>query len=182
MRLFIACQFSREALQEIERVRDELRRHAEKGNFTRSENFHLTLAFLGKIGEEKIDCIKWCMKQSAGPDFNMKLRGMGCFPQKDGGLYWMGVQAPPELYALRENLYRLLRQEGFCLDTRPFRPHITLGRRIRMDQPTKTIRMVPIISHVNHIFLMQSQRIHDKLVYKEIWKTPLGLKDGPEQR
>ena len=66
MRLFIACQFSREAQQEIERVRDELRRHAEKGNFTRSENFHLTLAFLGEIGEEKIDSIKWCMKQSAG--------------------------------------------------------------------------------------------------------------------
>ena len=48
MRLFIACHFSKEAQKEMERMREALRRHAEKGSFTRSENFHLTLAFLGE--------------------------------------------------------------------------------------------------------------------------------------
>ena len=181
MRLFIACHFSKEAQKEMERMREALRRHAEKGSFTRSENFHLTLAFLGETEKEKIENIKRCMAQSAGSAFEMKLQNIGRFSQREGNLYWMGVQAPKELYALRERLYHSLQSEGFFPDTRPFQPHVPLGRRIRPDIPLKSFNVRPIISQINSIFLMQSLRVNGILVYKEIWQTPLNSTEGKEQ-
>ena len=50
MRLFIAINFDGEALDDLVRLQTELRDCGAEGNFTRPENLHLTLAFIGEYG------------------------------------------------------------------------------------------------------------------------------------
>ena len=53
MRLFIAIRFSPEIRQTLLDAVSGLRAQARSGNFTRPENLHLTLAFLGETNQTK---------------------------------------------------------------------------------------------------------------------------------
>jgi 2'-5' RNA ligase len=59
MRLFIAIHFSPGVREVLLSAIDSLRAQAVSGNFTRPENLHLTLAFIGdrttRFGREAID-------------------------------------------------------------------------------------------------------------------------------
>ena len=48
MRLFIAIQPDRQMKDALRAVQNELRRRGVEGNYTRAENLHLTLAFIGE--------------------------------------------------------------------------------------------------------------------------------------
>ena len=48
MRLFIAIQPNKSVRAALRAVQNELRRRGVEGNFTRMENLHLTLAFIGE--------------------------------------------------------------------------------------------------------------------------------------
>ena len=49
MRLFIAIPFSEEFKGELIRVQNEMRANGVRGNFSRAENLHVTVAFLGEV-------------------------------------------------------------------------------------------------------------------------------------
>ena len=53
MRLFIAINFSDKTRSRLLALRDELRLHSERGNFTAPENLHLTLVFLGECDDRQ---------------------------------------------------------------------------------------------------------------------------------
>ena len=154
MRLFIACQFSRGSTTGDGTCKGMNCAGMQKGNFTRSGNFSSDpLPSLEKSGERRSGIIKLCMKQSAGPDFNMKLLGIGCFPRKDGSIYWLGIAGAAESYTMRFGKAYIAfcgRRASAWIQSRFVR--ISQHRSIRMDLPTKTIRMVPIISRADHIF------------------------------
>ena len=59
MRVFIALDLNREAMNEIKRVQDIIRKKTlVTGKFTETENLHLTLKFLGEVEEKEVDIIK----------------------------------------------------------------------------------------------------------------------------
>ncbi len=49
MRLFIAIPFSEEFKGELLRVQNDMRSNGVRGNFSRAENLHVTVAFLGEV-------------------------------------------------------------------------------------------------------------------------------------
>ncbi len=90
MRLFIAIQFNEEIKRELLEVQDELKKKI-KGNFTNSENFHLTLVFLGEYDSKMqyqaclaIDSVK----QNC---FKVRLGRLGRFGKEDDGIIWIDV-------------------------------------------------------------------------------------------
>lgn len=70
------------------------------------------------------------------------------------------------MFALLEN--------GFNIEKHIFKPHITLGRRVRFyNSIEKNILLdEPLETKVNSISLMKSERINGKLIYMEIYKYP----------
>ena len=58
MRLFIAINFNNENLVKLSDAAGILRKNSVKGNFTRTENFHLTLAFRGEVPETKVSGVR----------------------------------------------------------------------------------------------------------------------------
>ena len=54
MRLFIAINFGENELDAFEAARDRLRERAGRANYSRRENLHLTLAFLGEQPQARL--------------------------------------------------------------------------------------------------------------------------------
>jgi len=167
MRLFVAVLFSPELRQLLLDAQDELRAQSRAANFTRPENLHLTLAFLGETPRAR-DAAKAVASLTDAP-FPLALGRSGRFSD----LWWIGVEPNPALETLAAALNRNLRAAGFALEDRPFRPHVTIAREVDADgSPCLTPRRAEMT--VSRVSLMKSERIGGKLVYTEIAAKTLG--------
>lgn len=90
---------------------------------------HLTLHFLGEVGEETAERIHTALASVEAEPFMMSLTGTGTFPpQGPARVLWSGVDTNPALTALHEATGNALKQTGYQPEDRPYSPHITLAR------------------------------------------------------
>lgn len=85
MRLFLAIQLEEEIKRPLSYAVEVLRTFARKGSFTRKENLHLTLVFLGETWQ--VEQAKQAMDQVAAQPFVLYFGGVGTF-RRDGGDIW----------------------------------------------------------------------------------------------
>jgi 2'-5' RNA ligase len=170
MRLFIAVMFNDEIKTGLTRCLEDLKSISEKGNFIKPENLHLTLVFIGETND--FTAVKNVLDKIDGKSFNISIFGLGKFKRYGGGTYWVGVNKSNELDRLYDALSSSLISEGFNLDKRDFKPHITLGREVKI--PDKTSVRIPAMSmQVNKISIMKSERVNGKLTYTEVYGKEL---------
>ena len=165
MRLFAAIQFSPAVRTALGRTISALRTQG-SGTFTRPENLHLTLAFIGET--DRIEDAKAALKRAAaGGGFRLTAEGLGHFDD----LWWAGVREDKKLEALALGIQQSLRDAGFSIEKRPWKPHITLVRRWRGPKPQATLSPTSMRAH--KVSLMKSERIGGKLVYTELYSVEL---------
>jgi 2'-5' RNA ligase len=175
MRLFIAVNFNEEIKDELYKTICRLRENSLNGNFTRRENLHLTLAFLGET--VKLDAVKQAMDGVNAEPFLFSIRGLGKFQREGSDLFWIGVEKNEALFSVYTHLWTELSKVGFQPETRAFKPHLTLGREVtvtdqfQMTELEKTI--APMKMNVRKLSLMRSERIQGKLTYTEIYSKQL---------
>ncbi len=164
MRLFVAVLVNEEIRDALAAVQDRLLRQGVKGTFTREENFHLTLAFIGEYPdpaavEEILDSIPM-------EPFPMRLKGFGMF----GDVWWIGIEDCPELETYVRRLRHLLADAGIPFDRKGFMPHLTL---VRDAQPgpcgLPAVRVPDAGMTVEHISLMRSDRGKQGMIYTELY-------------
>lgn len=169
MRLFIALNFDAQTRRRLLALQDKLRRSAVSGNFSRAENLHLTVLFLGET-DGSLSAIKAAMDKSFYAPAELVFSGTGSF---SGGVYWVGVRENPALQELYRGLCRQIKAAGIKADMRDrLTPHITLAREVRgapdrLDFEEFSCR-VPALS------LMSSRRQNGRLMYTEIYRTECG--------
>ena len=180
MRLFIGILFPEEVLDQIMEVSSRLKAISTKGNFTYRENLHLTLVFLGEVDPHRIEDIQACMEGIKWAPFTLELDGLGRFPRKDGDIYWIGIRKSQDLLQLQNSLSHSLQQGGFAMEDRPYKPHLTLGRRVRvpnhfdMDALSQEVPQIKV--EVDGIHLMQSHRVEGRLTYSPLKMVAANLK------
>ncbi len=160
MRLFIAVEFTESFRSAVCGVMSALRMQGVDGNYTRRSNLHLTLAFIGE--SESICTIRQIMDRTSVRPFTISLSGCGRF----GDLLWAGIEQSEPLTALADELCRKLRDAGFAVEKRPFRPHITMVRRASGNF---RVNIPPAVMTVNSISLMKSERIDGILTYTPVY-------------
>lgn len=174
MRLFIALGFSEENKDQLYSVTKQLRGQALQGNTTKKENLHLTLAFIGEVPNPVYKKTCAVMDVLTAEPFEMVFDRFGKFNQQEGTLYWIGSGKNPALESLQKKLITALKQNQIPVDEKTFRPHITLGRRMVMEDGFSEAafgeKLVPIRQKVTSVSLMKSERIGGKLVYTEVYK------------
>ncbi len=97
------------------------------------DNLHVTLLFLGEVGERDLVGVcravtQTCSRQSP---FSLSLEGVGCFPNtRRPRVVWAGIgEGGQELCDLHDALEPPLQELGcYRREERQFTPHITLGR------------------------------------------------------
>ena len=179
MRLFIAINCDDATKTLLLSVQEKIKAQSAKGSFSRPENLHLTLAFIGETPEEQIPAICSVIEnalQSPLAPFALAFSRTGCFRHSNKELWWAGAdRADPFLGILKNIRQRItdgLSAKGIAFDKRSFNPHITLGREIKYETPI-VIPEQNIIFPVSRISLMKSERINGTLVYTEIFGQDL---------
>ncbi|MBE6906085.1 MAG: RNA 2',3'-cyclic phosphodiesterase [Ruminococcaceae bacterium] len=170
LRLFVAILLNDPVKDGLCQAIHELENAALRGNFTRRENLHLTLAFLGETSRWK-DILQ-AMEKVNSRLFPLVVQGLGKFQRGAAGIYWAGIQKSPQLIALQSNLCRELSLSGFSLEQRAYQPHLTLGREVILREDFEEAvfqKSVPPLSmEVRGMSLMRSERIDGRLVYTEV--------------
>jgi RNA 2',3'-cyclic 3'-phosphodiesterase len=98
--------------------------------WTRPEQLHLTLRFLGDIDAEQKDTVVAKLRTVQVAPFVLPIEGSGTFPPNaPPRVLWAGVgSGHPRLFQLRQRLDDALLAAGVQFDVRIFHPHVTLAR------------------------------------------------------
>jgi 2'-5' RNA ligase len=96
------------------------------------ERWHLTLTFLGEVADPS-SLLPGLARVCAGREpVELRLAGSGAFGR--GGPVWVGVEGDVAgLAALAGAVAQACRDVGVDVERRPYRPHLTVGRRGRPD-------------------------------------------------
>lgn len=99
---------------------------------TAPEKIHLTLKFLGEVPEGTLDRAKVSLAPigEGHKPFEVATSGFGVFPsERKARILWAGVgEGSERLRALAHDVEEALEAAGFERETRPYVPHMTLGR------------------------------------------------------
>ena len=179
MRLFYAILLSEEMKRTLTGAQEFLKAQGIRANYTRGENLHLSLAFLGET--ERFSAARRAGEQLKAEPFCLSLKGVGSFRRGDSELFWAGVDLVPPLKRLQSVLSEHLQREGFQLETRRFQPHLTLAREVHVpasfDRKAFSASVSPTQMEVRAVSLMKSERIRGVLTYTELFRTPLVSKN-----
>ena len=162
MRLFIAIQLSDEIRDGLSAVQTYLRDHGVRGNYTKTENLHLTLAFIGEYSDP--DLALEVIRSVPFTPFPMCIEGFGNF----GDLYWCGIGENDNLLSYVKRLRRALAGNGIPFDRKKFSPHITLIRKAEYDRDFPGVTIPNVSMRVSGVSLMRSDRTKSGMVYTEV--------------
>lgn len=173
MRLFAAVNFDKATVDKLYSCCQLIRENSISVNVSRRENLHLTLAFIGEVPSAKraIDALQ----RVSAPPFELTIQGYGEFGK--GSVCFAKIQKCDELSALAQKVRESLVSLGVNIDTKPFKPHITLARHFEsfpdFDKKELAKALGTQTVRVTSFSLMKSERINGKLTYTEVYKKPL---------
>lgn len=93
---------------------------------TRMDRLHVTLHFLGEVDDAVTDHLVAALDVPCEP-FDLRLGRNALWHHGLAVLEPLGV--PPQLAALHARLSAAVAAAGLAVDSRPYRPHVTLARR-----------------------------------------------------
>ena len=173
MRLFIAITLQEKEKDKLYKSVLDLKAASAQGVFSHRENLHLTLAFLGEL--PLFDHVVRAMQSLHEPRFSIKIEGLSSFAHSK--LYYRKIQAPKTLFSLQRSLCTALQKEGVMLESRSYKPHMTLGRQVRLypdfDEEAFIKENPPLLVPVSDFSLMKSERIKGRLTYTPLFTQEL---------
>ncbi|MCZ7676931.1 MAG: RNA 2',3'-cyclic phosphodiesterase [Roseovarius sp.] len=124
MRSFVAIPVPETAVPALGDVQDAI----EVGRVVASENWHLTLAFLGDAPIETLERLDERLHGLSVPAFDMCVAGIDIFGGRRPRVLYAGVVRSEPLARLRQKVRAAVRAAGIHLPRERFRPHVTLAR------------------------------------------------------
>lgn len=171
MRLFFAVTFDEQAQAQLIRMQSQLKTEMIRGRLVRQDNLHLTLDFIGEVKEEgRIEELKQQLVDLPAMPNTLTLSGYGRFKQ---GLVWARVVEDKTLAKLQHELRARLIKLGCDIESREYRPHITLGRNLRLKVAVSDLQQLELTLAPKAVALMESTHINDRLVYRPVAQFPL---------
>ncbi len=174
MRVFFALTFWEKDKKRITEYRDLVANGSIKGRFTREDNFHMTLMFMGQVSAWEVDSLCEILEDlyndlDQGVGFDpLIVDHIGSFPKRDREILWLGIRKHDKLKKLQKDLVRYLLEQAFQVEKRKYTPHITLGRQVLMKDLRNEFMVKPYPIPIKGIALMESKNIGGQLVYEPV--------------
>ena len=162
MRLFISLNFDVKTVDALCKMQSLLRDNGVDGNYTRPENLHMTLAFIGEYGNPNyvLDVLEEV------PFRSIPLCFFDVYMYREMCL--VSIEHNPGLESYVRKLRRMLAEKGLPFDRKNFVPHITLIRKAAMKNrlPENLLRVSGLGTTVaDNVALMQSTRGKNGMIY-----------------
>jgi RNA 2',3'-cyclic 3'-phosphodiesterase len=182
-RLFAAIELGADAQQRIAREQARLSKtlHGSSLRWTKPDQMHITLVFIGEVPDDRAAQIVEMMREAiAHQPFRFELAGTGTFPPRGAPrALWMGVRTGvDDLVRVQALVAERLEGAGVERERRPFSPHVTLARwrdSRPSDRPRATSSSPAAIAdvEVNAVTLFQSRVSSAGSTYTRLVETPL---------
>jgi len=151
-RLFIALWPDGDLRQKIVNL-NGLENITDFGRRVSIDNIHITLFFLGQVDRALRACIEQAAGDTRGKSFTLLLNRLGYWSRPQ--ILWLApLHIPHELISLSEDMKARLIKCGVTLDKRPYKPHLTLARKVKSPPPK--IKIEPLLWNVRQYSLMES--------------------------
>ncbi len=146
---------------------------ASRGRAVPSAQLHMTLAFLGAVPAARVALLSAAALAAAGAPG-------GCLELSFERLaHWPGprvlcalpARAPSVLGELVERLLEALGAAGFAPDLKPFRPHVTVARKV--VRPSEPAAMAAVRWRFEAFALIESRTLESGPVYSVVETYPL---------
>jgi RNA 2',3'-cyclic 3'-phosphodiesterase len=177
MRLFVALDLPWEVKEQLA----DLSCNIAGARWVPTDNFHLTLRFIGEASRLQAEEIDLALATLRGRSFAFSLSGLGWF-EKAGRVsaLWAGVERNADLARLQSKVETALHRIGLPPDRRRFTPHVALARMdgpvspalTRFVQAHNLYRSVPI--RADNVTLFSSFLGKDKPTYTPEAEYALG--------
>lgn len=185
LRVFVAISLSEATRRSLETIQHALKREGLDVKWTRPDQFHVTLKFLGEISAPAVDRVVASTESavSGRTPFSLTFQGVGAFPGwSTPRVLWSGVaDGRDALMRLAHEVETALTKAGFAPWDRPFKPHMTLGRIRSMGPGTDVgAAALALADHVagpervERVVVYQSRLTPRGPIYTEIASLPLG--------
>jgi RNA 2',3'-cyclic 3'-phosphodiesterase len=186
MRLFVAIELPETVKQAIVAIQKRIAPAAGGGaatmRWTRPEQMHLTLAFIGNVDQPRSTAVVHALSPpiDAAP-FAIALEGLGVFPARGAPrILWLGVtDGARDLIRVQRHVAGRLATAGVTLEARPYHPHVTLARwKSSPPADAQAIDGVqsaggPIRAGVDRVTLFESRQSPAGSVYTPVAATRL---------
>lgn len=143
-RVFVAMELPADVRRGVMDHIDRLRKSMPevRASWSRDENLHLTLKFLGDVPVANADALSKGAEHAARvvAPFEIIVGGCGAFPpQGYPRVLWIGIEdSSGHLRTLHEALESECAKIGFARDERQFHPHLTIAR-VRSPQGSRRL-------------------------------------------
>lgn len=186
MKVFYALTFEEQSKSLLGQVRDKVKADFSKGRYTETDNFHMTLTFIGEVSYEEVGVLEEILYQLFEPSPDewdeevtqispgelipecLQLSHYGTFSNHGKDVLWVGVEDDTKLIKLQRELTGLVVDEGFEIADEAFVPHITLGRGIENSEALKLTQDMKKDITIRSLALMESKMIDGQTVYQVI--------------
>jgi len=159
LRLFLALwpdQILRESIHDCSKAQ-LITQKDWHGRLVDKRNLHMTLAFLGSVSRDRIDCIRKAATALCWNAFTLQLDQPGFWDK--ARVAWLApTEVSPQLTDIVQQLRPALVACGFDEDTREYCPHVTLARKCRAPESSDlpaTLQQ-PLVWEVNCLALVSS--------------------------
>ena len=182
-RLFAAIELGAEAQHRIagEQARLAKTLHGSSLRWSKPDQVHITLVFIGEVPDERaVQIIDIMGEVIPYQPFSFELAGIGVFPPRGAPrALWIGVKSgADEIVRVQALVAERLEHASVERERRPFSPHVTLARWRNSrpsDRPRSTSSSPPTIARVevNAVTLFQSRVSSAGSTYTRLVETPL---------
>ncbi len=181
LRVFFAIELDERARTAAARSVRALQ-EAPNGNavrWVREESFHVTLRFIGDVERTRIEAVTRCVHRQTAQlrPFRLELGGVRLFPsRRRPGFMVLDVGPGEALEELAGAVERGVEAAGIAPESRPFRPHLTLGRLRGKKFPAVTGDVTALGEGciVNDAVLFKSDLHPSGAQYTPIERVPIG--------
>ena len=165
MRLFISLIFDANTVESLCNLQSLLRDNGVEGNFTKPQNLHMTLAFIGEYGkpDDVLDVIEEV------PFRYIPICFSDVYVHRE--MVLVSIARNPGLESYVRRLRRALAEKGIPFDRKNFNPHITLVRKavLKNGLPDDLLKSSGLrTTDAALVSLMQSTQGKNGMIYTDL--------------
>ncbi len=182
LRAFLGIFPPAELLERLAFIQSKLKPFAPHAKWVQKKKFHITVEFFGDNTEMWLKQLDHDIRDHVSiPPFNIILTHCGAFPSINSPrVFWIGAEPErnPVLDSLVETVRMVSKSHGHAPDTKPFHPHITVGRAkgkisSNLIQSIETVTFHPIEFICREIRIMRSHLASTGSTYTTLFTIPL---------
>lgn len=175
MRTFIALDLSKGFVEQTAELSRQLSSMV-RGRFVARSTYHVTLAFLGEVGEAEVRRIMDVLDSACqgAPAVSLVPDGLGIYGKPVDATLLLKLEHGRDLMQIALSVREELRARGIGYDEKPFDPHVTLARRARVLPQAMSDLAFPDPATSESVTLYKSELSSEGATYKPLYTVQLG--------